>query len=91
MDITREEFLNFIKKLFPTLSNNGQERTIIFEISKDEIYDNFLQKMFTEEFEKNKFGVFTIEHTDLKKFKNKKPFFTSVTIAGQLIIKLKIK
>lgn len=91
MNITKTEFLDFIRKLFPPIVNGeyGGERTITFEIREDEKYDNFLQEMFKEEFQPNHTTMF-IKESENHIPTDKKPYFTSVTIAGQFKIQLKI-
>jgi len=91
MDVTKKEFLALLHRLFPIKDpkDYGQERVITFEINKDELHNNFLQKMFKEEFESNKNEIFLSDSSFTPK-ENKTPFFTSITIAGQFKIQLKI-
>lgn len=92
MNVTKEEFLDFIRRLLPFNSKFPNGRTITFEISEDEKYNNFLQKMFKEEFENSTNYIVPKQFEELDENGNKyKPYYRSVTIAGQLTIKLDIK
>ena len=90
---TKQEIFEFLRKCFPknNTAKYGFERTITFDVTEDELLNNnFLSEAFKEEFKPSKTILHSKEVEDMLNDDNNKPFFKSITIAGQYKLLLNV-